>query len=311
LGALSCASLKFFLKHFATNAVSRGIHVPCVGSCGLGQSSFLTAPLLRYNFAKREPECLNQSIHATSKSLTTTWPLCFGKKRRPSESQWPQTPMKRRENWRLLEFATIILIGPKVTSTEKWPGGCLVKQIEFLRFVIDVLERLDISYAVVGSYASSAWGEPRMTRDIDVIVELSGNQVAALCDAFSPAEFYVSPVAARDAVERRSQFNVIHPSSGNKVDFIVAGKSDWSIVQLRRRKQIQFDENTCGYVASPEDVILGKLLYLREGGSEKHIRDITGILKIRKDPLDLDYIASTAAQLRLSDVWQSIVENVK
>jgi hypothetical protein len=117
-----------------------------------------------------------------------------------------------------------------------------VKQIEFLRFVINVLEKLDISYAVVGSYASSAWGEPRMTRDIDVIIELSGSEVAGLCDAFPAAEFYVSKVAARDAVEHRSQFNVIHPSSGNKVDFMVAGKSDWSIAQLRRRKQIQFDE---------------------------------------------------------------------
>jgi hypothetical protein len=150
-----------------------------------------------------------------------------------------------------------------------------------------------------------------MTRDIDVVIELSGNQVTELCDAFPVAEFYVSPVAAKDAVEHRSQFNVIHPSSGNKVDFIVVGKSDWSAAQIRRRKKIQFDETTCGYVASPEDVILGKLLYLREGGSEKHVRDITGILKTRKDPLDLDYITSTATQLRLLDVWQSIVENLR
>lgn len=69
-----------------------------------------------------------------------------------------------------------------------------MKQIEFLCFVINVLGKLEISYAVVGSYASSAWGEPRMTRDIDVIIELSGNEVAALCDAFPTAEFYVSPV---------------------------------------------------------------------------------------------------------------------
>jgi hypothetical protein len=140
-----------------------------------------------------------------------------------------------------------------------------VKQIEFLRFVIDVLEKLDISYAVVGSYASSAWGEPRMTRDIDVIIELSGNEVAALCDAFPPAEFYVSPVAARDAVQRGSQLNVIQIESAYACE-----------VELWTSR-----------------------------------RDITGILKTRKDRLELDYIASTAAQLRLSDVWQSIVENLK
>ena len=185
-----------------------------------------------------------------------------------------------------------------------------MKQIEFLRFVIDVLEKLHISYAVVGSYASSAWGEPRMTRDIDVVIELSGDQVAAICDAFPAAQFYVSRVAAQEAVQYGRQFNVIHPSSGNKVDFIVVGKSDWSAAQLRRRKQVQFDEATWGYVASPEDIILGKLLYLREGGSEKHIRDITGILKTRSEPLELDYIESTAAQLEILEVWQSIVENL-
>jgi hypothetical protein len=63
-----------------------------------------------------------------------------------------------------------------------------VKQIEFLRFAIEAREKLNISYAIVGSYASSAWGEPQMTRDIDMVIELSGDQVAAICDAFPAAE---------------------------------------------------------------------------------------------------------------------------
>jgi hypothetical protein len=149
-----------------------------------------------------------------------------------------------------------------------------------------------------------------MTRDIDVIIQLSAEQVVPLCEAFPDVDFYVSPSAAREAIQRGSQFNVIHPSSGNKVDFMVVGQSDWSAVQLRRRKQIQFDETTRGYVAAPEDVILGKLLYLREGGSEKHIRDITGILKTHKEPLDLDYISKTAVQLRVEQLWQSINANL-
>jgi hypothetical protein len=185
-----------------------------------------------------------------------------------------------------------------------------VKQIELLRYVIAVLEKLNISYAVVGAYASSAWGEPRMTRDIDVIIQLSAEQVVPLCASFPESDFYVSSLAAHEAVHRGSQFNVIHPSSGNKVDFMVVGQSDWSAAQLRRRMQIQFDETTCGYVASPEDVILGKLLYLREGGSEKHIRDITGILKTCKDPLDLEYVSTTAEELHVQELWQTIAANL-
>jgi hypothetical protein len=183
-----------------------------------------------------------------------------------------------------------------------------VKQIEMLRFTIAALERLEIPYAVVGSYASTAWGEPRMTRDIDVLVQLFPEQVAPLCAVFPDSDFYVSNAAAQEAIRYRSQFNVIHPASGNKVDFMIVGDSDWSATQLQRRQQIQFDENTRGYVAAAEDVILGKLMYLHEGGSEKHIRDISGILKLHKDRLDLDYIFRFASQLGLSDAWQSILD---
>jgi hypothetical protein len=149
-----------------------------------------------------------------------------------------------------------------------------------------------------------------MTRDIDIVIQLSAEQVQPLCAAFPTDNFYVSQVAAREAVQLGGQFNVIHPSSGNKVDFMVVGNSNWSAAQLSRRKQIQFDEFTRGYVAAPEDVILGKLLYLREGGSEKHVRDITGILKTHRDPLDLDYVSRIAAQLQASEIWQSIVRDL-
>jgi hypothetical protein len=183
-----------------------------------------------------------------------------------------------------------------------------VKQIELLRFTIAALERLEIPYAVVGSYASTAWGEPRMTRDIDVVVQLSPEQVGPLCGAFPLSEFYVSEAAALEAIRYHSQFNVIHPASGNKVDFMIVGGSDWSATQLQRRQQIQFDDHTRGYVAAAEDVILGKLMYLHEGGSEKHIRDISGILKLHKHRLDMDYIFRIASQLGLSQIWQSILD---
>src|ERR1700709_38422 len=92
-------------------------------------------------------------------------------------------------------------------------GGWPVEQLDLLRFGIDVLERLNIVYMVVGSYASGSYGEPRFTQDIDIVLELAGGQVDALCDSFPPPDFYVSKDAAHSAVKHRSMFNVIHADS--------------------------------------------------------------------------------------------------
>jgi hypothetical protein len=183
-----------------------------------------------------------------------------------------------------------------------------MRQIEFLAFTLQTLERLGTPYAVVGSYASTAWGEPRMTRDIDIVIDLAANQVDALCGAFPEQEFYVSRVAANDAVQRHSQFNVIHPASGNKIDFMIAGTGDWAQSQLSRRRKVEFHPSVSGYVAAPEDVILGKLIYYREGGSEKHLRDIRGIVKVSRGKLDRDYLASRATQLDVGAIWTSLAD---
>lgn len=185
-----------------------------------------------------------------------------------------------------------------------------MRQIELLRFTIDALERLGISYAVVGSYASGAWGEPRMTRDIDIVINLAANQVESLCAVFPEDEFYVSRTAALDAMRRRGQFNVIHPRSGNKIDFMVVSEGGWAAAQLSRSRRIFFEENTAGIVAAPEDVILGKLVFYREGGSEKHLRDIAGILKVSGEIVDRSYVQRFAEKLDVVDIWQAVLERV-
>ncbi len=185
-----------------------------------------------------------------------------------------------------------------------------MRQIELLRLVLDALERLEIPYAVVGSYASGAWGEPRMTRDIDIVIRLLPAQVDLLCAVFPADEFYVSREAANDAVQRNGQFNVIHPSSGNKIDFMIIGVSDWSIKQLERRKKVEFEPTTIGFVAAPDDVILGKLIYYRDGGSDKHLRDIAGILTTSGDMVDRDYVSEFAAKFGVADVWQRVLNKL-
>jgi hypothetical protein len=185
-----------------------------------------------------------------------------------------------------------------------------VRQIDLLGFTVAGLERLGIDYAIVGSYASSAWGEPRMTRDIDIVIRLHPDQIDSLCSMFPGEDFYVSRTAATEAVRRGGQFNVIHPASGNKIDFMIAGSGDWPASQLIRHRKIDFTSNISGYVAAPEDVILGKLIYYREGGSEKHVRDIRGILKITGQALDREYLANTSERLGVAEIWKSLLADV-
>ena len=112
---------------------------------------------------------------------------------------------------------------------------------------------------IVGSFASYAYGEPRFTQDIDIVLDLTLGGVPAFCDAFPSPEFYLSEPAVRDAVRTRFQFNILHPTSGNKIDCIFPGGNEWARSQLSRRRRLTLLEGVDAFVAGPEDVILGKL----------------------------------------------------
>lgn len=183
-------------------------------------------------------------------------------------------------------------------------------QLDLLRQVSETLEQLQVRYAVVGSFASGAWGEPRLTHDIDIVVDLDVFDARLLCRAFGPPDFYVSTTAAEEAVEAKSQFNLIHPASGNKIDFMIAGESDWIHNQLTRAIRANLLPDRKISVAQAEDVILGKLIYYRDGGSEKHIRDITGILETGVVDIDHAYLSKHAQALGVVEEWQSILRKL-
>jgi hypothetical protein len=185
------------------------------------------------------------------------------------------------------------------------PQGLPVEPTELLQFVAEVFERLNIPYAVVGSVASSFYGEARLTNDIDVVADLRNESVKLFLRAFPPGDFYLSEDAIREAIRTRTQFNIIHPDSGLKVDVIIPELS--GIDQLGSRRRVRpKDAGFDAYFGSPEDVILKKLEFYLEGGSEKHLRDITGILKISGDQVDRDYITSWAQRLGVLDIWDKV-----
>ncbi len=183
-------------------------------------------------------------------------------------------------------------------------------QADVLRYTIGVLERLQIPYLVCGSFASGSFGEPRLTLDIDIVVQLSRESVIELCSAFPDPEFYVSLAAAQDSLRSRKQFNVIHPETGNKIDFMIAGRDEWSRGQLERRRLMSLLPDLQGYTSSPEDIIISKMRYYNEGGSDKHIRDCGGVLMVQGESIDREYIVYWCQHFGLLGIWQAILKRV-
>lgn len=179
-------------------------------------------------------------------------------------------------------------------------------QDELLRHVVGVLESLKLRYFVTGSIASIYYGEPRLTNDIDIIVDLPEQRIAEFCAAFPMEEFYLSDEAASRAVRTHGSFNILHPSSGLKVDVIIPEKTLYNHHRFERTRRVQAGEGLESSFSSAEDVILMKMEFFRQGSSDKHLRDITGILKLGGDQLDTDYIENWADQMGLETIWRTL-----
>jgi hypothetical protein len=186
-----------------------------------------------------------------------------------------------------------------------------MEQSDLAKYVVSGLERLQICYAVVGSYGSMAYGEARMTRDVDILIDFAQDQVADFCRLFNPPNWYISETAVRDAIRRHGQFNALHSTTGDKFDFMLPTDNEWGRTQLSRRQRVGLTGGIVGYAAAPEDIILGKLLYYKEGGSDKHLRDIGGMLILPGSTVDREQVAKWAEQLQVTEEWRKVLERVK
>ena len=182
---------------------------------------------------------------------------------------------------------------------------------ELMDLVIKTFKSLKIPYMITGSQASAYYGEPRFTRDIDVVTELKEEQVDDFSRFFPGNEFYCDKEMIKAEIKRRGQFNIIHSTSGLKIDIILTKATPFSKTEFSRRKPGSVSPEQEAYFASPEDVIIKKMDFYREGGSEKHLRDITGILKISNDIIDIDYITKWADNLSLRDIWDAILRRTR
>lgn len=177
--------------------------------------------------------------------------------------------------------------------------------LQVFQTILSTLEKQRIPYMIVGSVASIVYGEPRLTKDMNVVVDIAPGTVADFCRTFSSDEFYCPPIEViRDEVVRRGQFNLIHQLSGLKIDLVVRKDTEHAKTEFSRRRKIPLGEGFEAYIAAPEDVILKKLAYYREGGSEKHLLDIRGILS--QTEIDKQYFAEWLAKLMLQEMWAKV-----
>jgi hypothetical protein len=180
---------------------------------------------------------------------------------------------------------------------------------ELLRHVARTFDGLGVRYLVTGSTATILFGEARFTNDIDVVAELNEGHLGALIEAFPAPDYYLSEEAARTAIRTHGQFNIIRPDSGLKVDVMVPADTAFNRSRLARAVRVRPRDYEASF-ASVEDVIIKKMEYYREGGSEKHLRDIAGVLKVGEEKVDLQYVAEWAGRLGLEEVWRAVLERV-
>ena len=188
--------------------------------------------------------------------------------------------------------------------------------VGFLKLMLDALKAAHVEYLIGGAIAEWAWGEPRATQDIDIVINLPVESINKFSkelkkrDMLVPAEIILGTI-----LENRADIpiNAIHMHSGLKADLYPIREGDelrWSA--FKRRQLIDYGSPIGHvYVHSPEDLILYKLLYFSISQQSKHSRDIAAILQAKKDNLDLAYIQEWAFRLGLVSLWKEFLSREK
>ena len=176
--------------------------------------------------------------------------------------------------------------------------------------VATALGRLGVGFYVGGSVASTYHGAIRSTMDVDLVCELRPEQVAAFVAAFGP-ECYVSEPAVRDAVERRSCFNVIHLPTAFKVDVFVSRGRPFDVAAMSRAapQPLGGDRPLAVPIATAEDSIIAKLEGYRLGdeASERQWDDVSRLVALLGDSLDVAHMRRMAGSLGVGDLLERLL----
>ena len=170
------------------------------------------------------------------------------------------------------------------------------------------LEGAGFTYMITGSVAGVFYGEPRVTHDVDLVLALAPSDTARMAALFPLEEFYCPPeeIIVREVLRaQRGHFNLIHHESGFKADVYLANRDPFHRWALSERRLVDVDGEPV-HVAPPEYVIVRKLEFYREGGSEKHLRDIEAMRRVSRELIREDVLRRWIVATGVERTWQSV-----
>jgi hypothetical protein len=190
-----------------------------------------------------------------------------------------------------------------MVETRRDSNGHIVEtELDVLRDVSQRLRSAGIPFMLTGSVAMNYYAQPRMTRDIDLVVALGGTDAENFVSLFA-ADYYVDRLAVVNAIAERSMFNLIHTTTIIKVDCIVLKSDDYRQEEFARRKEIGLGDFQT-WIVSREDLILSKLHWAKDSKSEMQLRDVRNLLG---SELDEVYLLSRAEGLGVDELLREVL----
>lgn len=177
--------------------------------------------------------------------------------------------------------------------------------VESLKSVCARLDGARIPYMISGSTAANLYAQPRATNDVDIVIQIDEERSGDLLNLFHE-DFYISKEAVDDAFGHIGMLNIIQQASVIKFDLIILKMDDFSRSAFARRGKEVFEGGEFWFI-SLEDLVLQKLLWHKEGGSELQREDVRRLIFANRTRLDVNYCSEWAGRLRIGELLKELL----